>query len=336
MKRFNLVVCGGTFDHFHKGHETFLRFILSMGDKVILGLTTDRYTHNKKLNNSVESYQERKNSIEEFFRRENASDRFEIEPIDNLFIPKKWESLNIDAIAVSKDTQKGAEIINQDRKERGLSQLKVIVAPIIFADSNKELSSFRIRNGEINREGKLCINPLWLEKNLMLPKNLRKELKKPFGELFKKVKDSFKNKNSLVITVGDITTKTFNDISLGQNLSIIDFKVAREEKFSNILELGFVGDENIFKVDNPAGYITSNLFITLSEIFKSDIEDKMILLINGEEDLAVLPLILAAPLGSVIWYGQPKEGIVQVIATEETKKKAYKIVEQFSFNTRGH
>ena len=324
--RYNLVVCGGTFDHFHKGHESFLRFILSMGDKVILGLTTDRYVQNKKLNNSAESYQKRKNSIEEFFEKENALGRLDIEPIDNLFIPKKWEKLSIDAIVVSSDTRKGAHIINQDREKKGLSKLKVVVAPIIFADFNSELSSFRIRNGEINREGKLYVKDEWLRNNLKLIQDLRREFQKPFGELFKDIKDSFKNKNSLVITVGDVTTKTFNEKSLGQYISVIDFRVAREKKFSDIKELGFMGDEDIFRVDNPAGYITSDLFKKVAEILRSDIKDTIILQVNGEEDLAVLPLVLLAPLRAFIYYGQPGKGVVRVVVSEESKKKAYNLI----------
>ena len=324
--KYNLVVCGGTFDHFHKGHASFLRFILSLSNKIILGLTTEKYVRNKKLSNSIEIYQKRKNSIEEFFRKENALGRLEIEPIDNLFIPKKWEMLNMDAIAVSSDTQKGAQIINQDREKKGLSQLQVIMAPIIFADSNKDLSSFRIRQGEINREGESYVNPLWLKKDLMLPENLREEFRKPFGELFKDINDSFKNKNYLVITVGDITTKIFNDNSLGQNISVIDFKVAREKKFSNILELGFTGNENILKANNPAGYITSDLFTKFAEVFKSDIKGKVILRVNGEEDLSVLPLVLLSPLNTVIYYGQPGEGLVKVVVSEISKNKAYSLV----------
>ncbi len=342
--KFNIVVCGGTFDHFHKGHQSFLRFILSSSNKIILGLTTEKYARDKKLSNSIENYSKRKNSIEDFFRKENAQNRLEIEAIPNLFIPKKWEGLNIDAIAVSSDTRKGAEIINQDREKRGLSQLKVIVAPVIFTDSNKDLSSFRIRSGEINREGESYVSPLWFKKNLVLPENLRQEFKKPFGELFKDVKNSFKNKNSLVITVGDITTKAFNEKSLGQNISVVDFKVAREKKFSNILELGFVGDENIFKIDNPAGHITKALFQKLSEIFKSNILKKIILEINGEEDLAVLPLVLLSPLGTIIYYGQPplrpasakasaggqgfagQAGVVRVVVSEVSKDKAYSLI----------
>ncbi len=327
--KFNLVVCGGTFDTFHKGHANFLRFILASSNKIILGLTTEKYVRSKKLSNSIESYSERKNSIEEFFKKENASGRLEIEPIDNLFIPKKWERLNIDAIAVSENTRKGAEIINQDREKRGLSQLKIIVAPVIFTESNKELSSFRIRNGEINREGKVYINPLWFEKDLMLPEGLRKEFQKPFGELLKNAEGLLRNINSLVITVGDVTTKTFNEKSLGQNISVIDFKVNREKKFADIKELGFVGSENIFYADNPAGYISSSLSKKLSEIFQLEKKHRIILQINGEEDLAVLPLVLLAPLGSFIFYGQPNQGMVKVVVSEETKDKAYELVNRF-------
>ncbi len=32
----NLVVCGGTFDHFHKGHEAFLKYVFSVGKKSII------------------------------------------------------------------------------------------------------------------------------------------------------------------------------------------------------------------------------------------------------------------------------------------------------------
>ena len=327
--RFNIAVCGGTFDHFHKGHESFLHFILSSSNKIILGLTTDGFTQNKTLNNSVENYEERKNSIEEFFEKETALDRLEIEPIDNLFIPKKWERLKIDAIVVSRDTVKGAEIINQDRKKRGLLELKIIVAPMTFADSNKELSSFRIRQGEINREGKLYIHPLWLKKDLMLPENLRKELQKPFGELLTGMESLSMSKNNLVITVGDITTKMFNEKSLGQNLSVIDFKVAREKKFADIKELGFVGKESVFNVDNPAGFIKADLFRKLDDLFKNGVQEKTILLVNGEEDLAVLPLVLLAPLGSLIFYGQPNQGMVKVVVSEGTKDKAYELVNRF-------
>jgi len=46
--KYNLVACGGTFDHFHKGHEEFLRYVFSVGKKVIVGVTSDEYIESSK------------------------------------------------------------------------------------------------------------------------------------------------------------------------------------------------------------------------------------------------------------------------------------------------
>ena len=326
MKKFNLVVCGGTFDHFHKGHREFLRHVLSISNRVVIGLTSDVYIKEKNDNEWIEDYPARKRELEQFLDQEKASSRVQIESIDDIFIPKIWEDLPIEAVVVSKNTISGAEKINLKRKEQGRYSLKVEIAPLVKDQNNGYISSSRIRKGEINKEGKLYVKKEWFDKDLMLPDNLRGEFRKPFGELFKDVQNSFKNKNYLVITVGDITSKIFNEKSLSQNVSVIDFKVAREKKFSNILELGFSATEEIFKVDNPAGCITSNLFIKLAEIFKSDIKGKIILQINGEEDLAVLPLVLFSPLNTIIYYGQPGKGLVKVVVSEESKEKAYNLV----------
>ncbi len=40
---------------------------------------------------------------------------------------------------------------------------------------------------------------------------------------------------------------------------------------------------------------------------------------EGEEDLLVLPLLAEMPLGSVIAYGQPHEGLVVVTVSEERR-----------------
>ena len=51
--------------------------------------------------------------------------------------------------------------------------------------------------------------------------------------------------------------------------------------------------------------------------------------VNGEEDLVVLPLILLTPLNTIIYYGQPSEGLVKVIVSESIKDKAYNLVSKF-------
>lgn len=346
--KYNLVVCGGTFDHFHEGHISLLKLAFSLGRKVVIGVTSDVYAQNSKFPTTLalrgtskirsfnkvqdknpklmEPFGKRKQAVLEFTKARGVLGRVEIVKINDILGPTLSKDFPIDAIVVSEDTKKGAEYINRKRKELGLSPLKVFIVGSIKAEDGRLISSARIRNGEINREGKLYVKELWFKKNLKLTEDLRGEFQKPFGELFKNTDYSFKNKNSLVITVGDVTTKKFNELNLGQQVSVIDFKVAREKKFSNIEELGFRGNEDTLSVVNPAGYITKALLTKCTEIFKSDIKDKVILQVNGEEDLAVLPLVLLSPLNTIIYYGQQARGVVKVVVSEVSKSKAYSLV----------
>jgi len=49
-------------------------------------------------------------------------------------------------------------------------------------------------------------------------------------------------------------------------------------------------------------------------------DERIKIVVDGEEDLATLPAILYAPLGSAVVYGQPNEGSVLVEVTPEKKK----------------
>jgi cytidyltransferase-like protein len=326
----DLIVCGGTFDHFHKGHQEFLNYAFSVGEKIIIGLTSDEYVVNSKVKSQraelIENYETRKNSLEEFLSQKKAQDRVSISKIDDLFGSTLSKKLLIDGIVVTKESEEGADIINAKRKTLRLIPLKIFTFPRVLAEDKMIISSARIRNGEINKEGKPYIKNLWFKKDLKLTDDLRQEFKKPFGELFKDIGDSLKNKGNLIITVGDITTKNFNEKFPIQNISVVDFRVAREKKFSGLSELGFTEDKNVFNVDNPAGYITSNLFKKLAEIIKSDLSKKAILQVNGEEDLAVLPLILLSPLDTSIYYGQPDQGMMKIAVSEISKNRAYSLI----------
>lgn len=337
--KYDLVVCGGTFDHFHGGHQEFLNYVLSMGEKIIIGLTSDKYVQESKTDEGIDSYQIRETSLEEFLSQKKVQDKVTILKIDDLFGPTLSRDLSIDAIVVSDDTKKGADIINQKRQEFGLSLLEVLTVSSVMAEDGKPISSQRIRSGQISRMGQLYVNPLWLKENLVLPEDLRQELKEPFGELIRE--GDFKSDLNLsnAITVGDATTKKFNESSPKPNLSVVDFRIARQEIFSSFSELGFLGGEKVITVNNPSGHITADLFSAIAKIFESDFENRIILRVIGEEDLAVLPLILSAPLNSVIFYGQPGEGLVKVLVSESIKNKAYNLVSKLKpipSNTRGY
>lgn len=325
MSKYSFIVCGGTFDLFHKGHELFLKNTLELSDKVLIGITSNKYIQTFKDNLNIEDFEIRKKAVENYLELINKKENAIIVPIDNAFEPYLETSNDYDAIYVTPHTLKAAQNINIKRKENNISDLKIEITPFIKAEDDGIISSTRIRNGEINRQGKLYVNKDWLMKNLKLPDELRTNLQIPWGEIIKDIPENLDDRETVV--VGDQCVKFFNSKNRNQFLSIVDFLIKREVKFNNLFDLGFSSDQAI-KINNQSGIITCDLFNAVINIFKKDAV-KNIILINGEDDLAVLPVILVAPLGFNIFYGQPNVGMVFLKVTEEIKDKAFKLINKF-------
>ena len=61
------------------------------------------------------------------------------------------------------------------------------------------------------------------------------------------------------------------------------------------------------------------------EFVDATLSEKVQIVIDGEEDIVALPFLIFAPVGWVVCYGQPNEGLVIVKITEESKKRAESI-----------
>jgi uncharacterized protein (UPF0218 family) len=59
-----------------------------------------------------------------------------------------------------------------------------------------------------------------------------------------------------------------------------------------------------------------------------------VLVVDGEEDLAALPALLAIPAGGVVVYGQPGEGMVRAEPDTATEARARSLLEKFSGSDR--
>ena len=59
-------------------------------------------------------------------------------------------------------------------------------------------------------------------------------------------------------------------------------------------------------------------------------EKPVMVLIDGEEDLLTIPAVIEAPLGAVVFYGQPFEGVVAVKVDERSKASARETVQRMS------
>ena len=328
---YNLVVCGGTFDHFHQGHAAFLDAALAVSEHILLGITSDEYVSKQKNTPSaIQSFEQRKSAVEAFLKKQHCLERVTIAPIESIFYPQAWETLPIEAIVVSEETKQGAAIINQHRETTGLTALPVYVIPLIADDKGEKIASTNIREGKINHQGTSYIQPSWFAHDLFLPEVEKQWFQTPFGELHKTNAFLSQENPETLITIGDVVTRDCNMLHMWQKLSVIDFTIQRKHTFQQIQELGFSGNEIVFRVSNPASHITTSLFQTIMQALTLFEQEKhIVIVVDGEEDLAVIPLVLALPLGFIVVYGQPKKGLVRLQVTTETKDKAYTLLQRF-------
>ena len=157
-----------------------------------------------------------------------------------------------------------------------------------------------------------------------LDENSIDEFKVPLGKLYADFEDAIPKikEASFLISVGDQTTKNLVDNDLIPDLGIIDNRIQRKDYNHDIIRT-----ENILEADNPAGTITENLWETIEEAISLTLKDSenRIIVVKGEEDLAVLPCLLIAPEDAVVLYGQPNEGLV-FVNVFEGKDKATKLM----------
>lgn len=334
--KYKLVACGGTFDHLHKGHKEFLRFVSSMGENVIIGLTSDAFVQEKKAD--VMPFSIRKKALEHFLGVERILSKVKIVPIDTIYGPAIDRNIPFDALIVTGDTKKNGDLINLERQKYGLRELPIILMPIILSE-NMTISSSNIRKGIMDEEGLLFIRPAYFSQTYSLPISLRNTLHKPFGKL---VKDSLQEVKKLnpqrIVSIGDVTTSRFNKGSIGQKISVIDFVVERKKTFSSVKDLGFTGGEEVVSILNPPGMLTPDTWKAIKRIADHlDSTERFILSVSGEEDLVFIPLLLVLPLGFHLFYGQPHQGLVQVDTTLENKRTMGQILRQFiPETTRGY
>lgn len=148
--KYRKIAVGGTFDKLHKGHEALLDAAFTMADEVLIGITSDDFASMK--NHVIEPCEVRITKLKSI-----------IKPYNKKYIIKKImdsngtavTDKNLDAIVVSKETEKSAIEINKIRCENGLNPLDIIIIEWILADDGVPISSTRIRKGEIDQKGTL-------------------------------------------------------------------------------------------------------------------------------------------------------------------------------------
>ena len=158
-----------------------------------------------------------------------------------------------------------------------------------------------------------------------LPTEMRGELKEPLGEIYTDTDTLLADAGDPLVAVGDIVTYHLLEAGHRPAAAIVDGKTERERVERKVLSAIEEFDERI-DVANPQSTITDDLLEALSTAL--DRPDPTVVVVDGEEDLASLPAVVAAPEGASVVYGQPGEGMVLVHVTDETQAECRDIIER--------
>ena len=154
MKKFKTVAVGGTFDELHKGHEALLIKSFEIGEKVVIGLSSDEFASKMGKPHKTATYTERFKELQAFLDESGLAKRAQIVPLNDPY-GLTISSQSLEALVVSKETESTARKINEIRAKASLPPLKIVAIDMVPAENCAPISTTRIRSGEIDRNGHL-------------------------------------------------------------------------------------------------------------------------------------------------------------------------------------
>ncbi|ELZ79466.1 rpo operon protein [Haloferax larsenii JCM 13917] len=165
---------------------------------------------------------------------------------------------------------------------------------------------------------------------LTLPTELRAAFKEPFGPVYTEAEElladaASEERDTPLVAVGDVVTYHLRRAGRAPDVAVVDGKTKREavdEEIRRAVETG-----RLVEVANEPGTVSRALVDALVDALAAD--EPTTLLVEGEEDLATLPAVLAAPLDSTVVYGQPDEGMVRIRVTDAAKAEMRDLLTQF-------
>ena len=165
---------------------------------------------------------------------------------------------------------------------------------------------------------------------LALPRALRGELKDPLGPVYTDADGLLADAGDPIVTVGDVVTYHLLRAGRRPDVALVDGKTKREAVDEAVWE-AIEGFSRRVEVSNPAATLSASLLETLRTALDragGGGAETTVVVVDGEEDLAALPAVLAAPDGASVVYGQPDEGMVLAAATPERRKGVRDLLER--------
>ncbi len=156
-----------------------------------------------------------------------------------------------------------------------------------------------------------------------LPDQHRDAFRAPYGRLHPSIGAARPVlEGRTILSVGDVVTAGLVAEGLFPTVAVVDGFTARDVPVPPVRIPG----ARVIRVKNPAGYLTDELALAVRDGLASP---PALIVVEGEEDLAVVPLALAAPDGSILVYGQPGEGVVISLIDDEQRRRAAALFDLF-------
>ena len=142
-----IAAVAGTFNIIHDGHLSLLKKAFEVGDKVLIGLTSDEMASAGR--DAFTFYDIRKRELE---RTVEGWGDYEIFQIDDIYGPREIMDA-VDILVVSEETLQNGHRLNEERAYRGVKPLELVVVPLKMSDKGEKISSSSILRGDYGRDG---------------------------------------------------------------------------------------------------------------------------------------------------------------------------------------
>jgi len=153
-RRYKLVALGGTFDVLHVGHRHLLSEAFKLGDTVLIGVTSDRLVATLHKKHQVRPFSSRVRELRRFLKTRCWSSRVRITMLREPYGPAATRN-KLEALIVSKGTLASGRRLNRLRRQSDLRPLDLHVVDLLRAADGKPISTTRVRNGEIDLQGRV-------------------------------------------------------------------------------------------------------------------------------------------------------------------------------------
>ena len=169
---------------------------------------------------------------------------------------------------------------------------------------------------------------------LTLPRELRAELKDPLGPIHTDTAELLADAGDPIVTVGDVVTYHLLQANHTPDVALVD-GLTKREAVDDEVWAAIDGFDHRVEVENPAATLSLSLLVELRAALDraDDDSETTVVVVDGEEDLAALPAVLAAPDGASVVYGQPDRGMVLAGTSPDERAVVRDLLERMDGDT---